>query len=356
MNQSQPASKFDSLFDDPPPEDDTSPSLIGELVGQYRITELLTETPVAYVFAGRDEVLGRHVAVKLFRIKTTADRQQMKRFLIEARTLANIRHPNVLTLYSVNDYEGAPVLVMEFVSGGTLYHKLRNQAFAVEQVLPVMLRISRAVAAAHSLGIVHRDLKPENILIDSQVKEPALETAFGFLKVADFGIAKLVGNFEALTLSGISPGTPCYMSPEQIADTGRIGPPCDVHAIGLIGHRMLTGQPVFLGATMPETLRNVQDLVPPSLELIAPDAPPWMSELFARCLAKNPDDRFPDAVALADFIESHSDEGCSNSVDRSCQFSFSRPPSNRYKALRIGFLLIWGGLCLITLLFRLNFF
>jgi serine/threonine protein kinase len=219
----------------------------------------------------------------------TAD--QLARFRDEAVIAAQIQHPNVIQIYDIGEAGGVPYLACEYADGGTLESKLQAEApLPVVEAVKLVYQIARGVGAAHSRGVVHRDLKPANILLTSD----------GIPKVADFGLAKVLGA-ESNTVTGSILGTPSYMSPEQAAGViRRIAPQTDVYALGVILYECLLGMVPHQGNSVMETLDKVRTSPPPALRFRRHEIPDELEEVVLRCLRKIPGERYATADALAD--------------------------------------------------------
>ena len=221
------------------------------------------------------------------------------------------------------------------VRGVKICHLL-VKPFPPLEAIQILLRIARGVAAAHSKGIVHRDLKPQNILIDRSIREPALETALGFLKISDFGIAKIMDNFEGLTRSGMQPGTITHMAPEQIdPECGAISPATDVFALGIMLYQLLTGENLFVQASVPQTLRNILEQPAPLAGSKIPAIPEWIEAICDTCLQKSPSSRFANAELLALKIEHHL--GNTNVANNERNAALKSPPVLKDWSMRILF-------------------
>ncbi len=248
------------------------------------------------VFEARHRQLGRRVAHKMLRGDVLADPQFRERFRAEGQALARIQHPNIIQVFEVGTTDGpasVPFIALEFVDGGCLARLARSPQPPAAAARTVET-VARAVHAAHLLGVIHRDLKPANVLL----------TPAGEPKVADFGIAKLVGGDAppgpgAVTLSGCVFGTPEYMAPEQFV-VGSATPAMDVYALGVILYQLLTARIPFQGASVADTMRLVldQDPVPP--RSLQPAVPRDLETVCLKCLEKDPARRYESAEALAD--------------------------------------------------------
>jgi serine/threonine-protein kinase len=243
------------------------------------------------VYRARDVRLGRIVALKTLAEARYATRDQVERFLDEARAVARLRHPNIVAIHAIGEHEGQPYLSLEYVDGGSLTHRLAEGPLVPRPAAELVETLARAIDAAHRAGVVHRDLKPSNVLL----------TAEGTPKVGDFGLAKLMDSDSALTCSGQVMGTPSYMAPEQAeGHSARVGPAADVYALGAILYQELTGRPPFLGDSALETIKLVAttEVVPPTR--LRPGVPRDLETICLKCLEKSPGRRYETAAALAD--------------------------------------------------------
>jgi serine/threonine protein kinase len=257
----------------------------------YELLGIIGRGGMGVVYKARSTRLGRVVAIKTITELDPAQPDQSARFQDEAQAAARLQHPNIIALYEIGEHQGRPYLVQEFVDGGDLRKLLASKPMEVRRAAELLEILARAVHAAHAAGIVHRDLKPGNILL----------TAHGVPKVADFGLAKLLGSDFGRTRSGQVLGTPSYMAPEQ-ADgrTREVGPRSDVYALGASLYEMLTGRPPFLGNSQLETLRLVCATEPVAPRRLRPDIPIDLETICLKCLDKDPRKRYESADALAD--------------------------------------------------------
>jgi len=274
----------------------TETNWIGQtLGGRYRIESLLGQGGMSSVYSATDPNLRRTVAVKLVHAHLTGDPDFVRRFEAEAATVAQFRHPNIIQVFDF-DHDGPTYfMVLEFVPGETLHTRLRrlaaaNQRLPVNELLTVTINVSEAVDYAHARGLVHRDIKPANVMINPQ----------GQAVLMDFGIAKIMGSANQ-TATGTVIGTAQYISPEQVKGqrpTGR----SDIYALGITMFEMAAGQPPFDGdSAMSIMLKHVNEAVP-DLRLLSPNTPPDLVAVIERCLAKDPDKRFPTGGDLADAL------------------------------------------------------
>jgi serine/threonine-protein kinase len=246
---------------------------------------------MAEVYEGLDTRLGRSVAVKILRAQDAGDEALRRRLSAEARAAARLSHPNLATVYDVDEDEGRPCIVMELVTGGTLAQRLRDPPMGQEEAIRLISQVLDALDAAHRAGILHRDIKPANILL----------TDDGNAKVTDFGIAKALEPAPAdvdLTATGEVIGTPRYLAPERAA-----GEPAtvasDLWAVGVVLYEALTGRPPFDAETALGLAMAAErgELVPP--EIYRPDLSPALGAVVARALAPRPLDRFASASKMA---------------------------------------------------------
>ncbi len=282
------SSQASASMDHPEPVAPAFPSIPG-----YLLLQQLGKGGMGVVFMGRQQSLNRLVALKM--MLNESEPAALERFRLEIETIAQLRHPNIVHIYEVGQYQGKPFYVMEYVEGGSLAHKLTQALPPVRQAAQWLEALARASHLVHQRGIVHRDLKPGNILL----------TDDGVPKISDFGLAKNVGpssrGSSPLTLSGEILGTPSYMAPEQAAGmTCSVGPGTDIFALGAILHELLAGQPPFQGQTPLETLNRVlRDDPRPPLELL-PHVPRDLRLICQTCLHKEVADRYATALELAE--------------------------------------------------------
>ena len=265
------------------------------IAGTYRLAETLGEGGMGIVFRARDEQLERDVAVKLIRPELLTN-DLRERFLVEARAMARVSHPNVLPIYSFGAHEGAPYFVTQIVRGDTVEGWLCGRPPGVAPDLEVALRIleetCRGVAAIHAADTVHRDLKPSNLLLDSE---------FG-VRVADMGVATLRSVDIPLGKNcfGIV-GTPEYMAPETVVQEvipAELAHRADVYALGCIAFTLLTGRPPFPGgSTVKQMMAHVTEPIP-AIRSLRPDVAPELEELLMSALAKDLHERLQSADAF----------------------------------------------------------
>ena len=256
----------------------------GAALGRYRIAELIGRGGMGTVYKAYHPDLDRFVAIKVLPDDLAEDLNSLKRFQMEAATVARLKHPNILSVFDFGDEDGVPFLVLELVDGGTLEDRLQGP-MDLQEVVCLLGPIASALDYAHSEGVVHRDIKPSNILIHRD----------GTPTLADFGLAK-IGHHLALKLTraGNVLGTPEYMSPEQVTDED-IGPASDRYSLAVVAYEMLTGRVPFRAHTPVAVLMaHLQATVPPPHEL-AGELSAHLEDALRRGLAKNPADRYPTA-------------------------------------------------------------
>jgi formylglycine-generating enzyme required for sulfatase activity len=272
-----------------PPE---RPDEIGRL-GPYRILAVLAQGGMGVVFRAHDPALDRLVALKAMLPGMAAVPTARDRFLREARAAAALKHPHVVTIFQVGEDRVTPFLAMEFLEGEPLDDRIRREGrLPLAEVLRIGRETALALAAAHARGLMHRDIKPANLW---------LEGPTGHVKVLDFGLAWAPADQAHLTQAGMIVGTPAYMAPEQ-AEGKPVDPRCDLFSLGCVLYQMSTGTLPFHGGTTIAVLRALALHEPPPVGELRPDAPPELSALVVRLLAKRPDDRPVSAQGVAETL------------------------------------------------------
>ena len=267
--------------------------------GHYEVLGPIGAGGMGEVFVARDPRLGRKVAIKMLPLRLTTERDTLTRFTQEARSASALNHPNIVTIHEVGATEGIPYIVMEYVEGQDLRSLINAGPMPVRKALDIAAQIADGLAAAHERGIVHRDLKPENIML----------TRDGFVKILDFGLAKIISpspdspeNTLELDLPGTNPGTILgtvgYMSPEQ-ATGRRLDFRSDQFAFGAILYELVTGKPAFDGETAIDTLSAILHHDPEPVSKKNPRAPVHLQDMLKRLLAKSVDDRYSSSRDMA---------------------------------------------------------
>ncbi|MBO0701226.1 MAG: serine/threonine protein kinase, partial [Zavarzinella sp.] len=274
------------------PVDD--PGLIGK-IGEYQVSRELGRGGMGVVFDAFDPVLHRRVAIKVLAPYLASGRRARQRFLREARASAAIRHPNVVTIYAVNPQAGLPYLVMEYVPGRTLRDRIRAGPIGLTASLRIAAQVAAGLAAAHGEGVIHRDVKPGNILLEDGIER---------VKITDFGLALVALDVDELSSGNRPVGTPAYMSPEQVS-SGKVDARSDLFSLGCVLYAMVTGGSPFQGANALDIARRVTELEPPPLHGVNPSVPRFYSDIVARLLAKNPDERFQSAGELHGVLQQY---------------------------------------------------
>jgi tetratricopeptide (TPR) repeat protein/predicted Ser/Thr protein kinase len=267
-------------------------SSVRERLGQYEVLRPLGAGGMGEVYVARDPVLARKVAIKVLPVRLTGDAETLARFTHEARSASSLNHPNIVTIHDIDTEGGRPYIVMEFIDGRDLRSYVQEGPMTTRKLLEVAAQIAEGLAAAHEHGIIHRDLKPENVMV----------TKDGFVKILDFGLAKISRPATAddvtaeLNLPGTTPGTILgtvgYMSPEQA--TGKpLDARSDQFAFGAILYELATGKPAFDAPNAIDTLSAILHEDPPPIAGINPKVPEPFSWIVDRLLSKKPDDRYP---------------------------------------------------------------
>jgi TolB-like protein/Tfp pilus assembly protein PilF len=269
----------------------------GDTLGSYRVLEKLGEGGMGEVYRATDTKLGRDVALKVLPAAMAGEPDRLARFEREARSVAALNHPHIVTLYSVEECDGTTFLTMELVEGDSIEARIREGGLPLDQILAIGAAVAEALAAAHQKGIAHRDLKPANVML----------TADGRVKVLDFGLAKdlrtadrveLTVTAAGLTQAGMVMGTPAYMSPEQLA--GRpLDHRTDIFSLGVLLYEMSSGQRPFEGGNSIELASAILRDVPRPLGDRRADLPAALATLVQRCLEKDRDRRMQTAREVA---------------------------------------------------------
>ncbi|GAB5534441.1 MAG: hypothetical protein Rubg2KO_06900 [Rubricoccaceae bacterium] len=258
---------------------------MGDTVGRYRIVGELGRGGMGVVYRAEDPQLERAVALKVLPAHLQRDTRAKERLMVEARAAAALDHPNVCTVYEVaEEPDGRAFIALACYDGQTLRERLQDGPLQLDDAVRIAREVAAGLAAAHDRGIVHRDLKPSNVFL----------CADGTTKILDFGIAKIEG--VALTTPGATPGTVEYGAPETTR--GQVDARSDVWSLGVVLYEMLTGRRPFDAPYEAAVLYAVLNEDPAPASTLAPSVPPELDAVVARCLEKDPDDRYPDAAAL----------------------------------------------------------
>ena len=263
----------------------------GATLGPYRILELYRRGGMATVYKGYHPRLDRYVAVKLVRPDYVGAVEFRERFQREARTVARLRHPHILEIFTYGEEQGLPYLVTEFVDGGSLTDRA-GRRMEVSEVIRLLRPIATALDYAHTQGVLHRDVKPSNILL----------WANGTPVLADFGIAKEQGSTTALTHVGQVMGTPEYMAPEQALGEPPVGPATDQYALAVVAYEFLAGRVPFTATTPLAILAAHLHRSVPSPREANPAISTTVERVLLRALAKRQEDRFPSVTSFIDAL------------------------------------------------------
>jgi serine/threonine-protein kinase len=245
------------------------------------------------VYCARDKRLKREIAVKVLPPELSFRADIRQRFLREAETAAQLSHPNIVPIYTVEERDNLVYFVMAYIKGDNLGVRLQQHGpIAPVEVRRILREVADALAYAHHRNVIHRDIKPDNIIIDEET---------GRAMVTDFGIARALTDSgdSRLTATGMAIGTPAYMSPEQSAGDSAIDGRSDLYSLGVVGYQMLCGQPPFVANNTPSMLVKHLSEKPIPVDERWPDLPPDLSRAVMMCLEKDPADRFPSAAAFA---------------------------------------------------------
>jgi serine/threonine protein kinase/Tol biopolymer transport system component len=265
----------------------------GTKLGRYEVRTQLGAGGMGEVYLALDTQLDRTVALKILPAGVASDEERMRRFIQEAKAASALSHPNVAHIYEVGEMDSPAFIAMEYVEGVTLREHEHNARMKLGEALNIAAQIADALAAAHAVGIVHRDIKPENVMV----------RADGYIKVLDFGLAKLTNPQESVvdsematrarinTSPGVVMGTVNYMSPEQARGL-KVDARTDIWSLGVVLYEMVTGSVPFKGETPTDVIISIAGREPVALTRLAPDAPGALEWIVKKALAKNKDERY----------------------------------------------------------------
>ncbi|PYV63232.1 MAG: hypothetical protein DMG95_07495, partial [Acidobacteria bacterium] len=258
--------------------------LLGRTISHYRVIKKIGSGGMGVVYEAEDLRLGRRVAIKVMLESDAANSKALLRFEQEARTVSALSHPNICTLYEVEEYDGKPVIVMELLEGQTVKQRISAGRIPWTQLVQWGIDVADALETAHASGMIHRDIKPANLFV----------TKRGRVKVLDFGLAKLAAPVPktslpedtSLTTEGVTPGTTAYMSPEQVRGYELDGR-SDVFSLGVVLYEVATGACPFLEGNTIRTLEAVLTKSPAPLTRCDPELPKELEEIVAKALEKD---------------------------------------------------------------------
>lgn len=269
-----------------------NPEVLGQL-GPYEVQSILGRGGFGVVLKAFDRRLHRVVAIKVLAPTFAEVGSARNRFIREARAAAAVKNEHVVAIYDVQENVEPTYLVMEYIDGISLQHKIdKKGSLELKEILRIGMQIAEGLAAAHKQGLVHRDIKPANILLENGVER---------VKITDFGLARAVDDAK-LTQSGIVAGTPLYMSPEQ-AEGSQIDRRSDLFSLGTVLYAMCTGHPPFRAKSTIAVLKRVVEDTPRPIREINRDVPQWLCDVITKLHAKNPHERFASAKEVAELLE-----------------------------------------------------
>ncbi len=265
----------------------------------FQVERLLGRGGMGSVYLAREPALDRLVAIKVLPPERAQSADLRERFRREARTAAQLSHPNIVPLLTFGEDDGLMYFVMGYVEGEALSTRVQREGrLQTGEAVRVLSELSEALGYAHGRGVVHRDIKPENIL---------LEQPKAVVRLTDFGVAKGLTASSALTTEGAVIGTPHYMSPEQASGRADVDTRSDIYSMGALAFTLFTGRPPFLGRNASEILRQHLTQEPPRLRDQVPELPAALDEAIRRCLAKDPAARWSSAPEFAKALQSAGD-------------------------------------------------
>ncbi len=345
----------------------------GRTFAHYRLESVIGSGGMGVVYKAVDERLARPVAIKIIKPELTTDPDRLRRFLQEARSAAAVTHPAIAQVYDVGEFEGTTYIVLEYVEGKTVRQLISRQELDLLGAVEIALQIAEGLGVAHRANIIHRDIKSDNIMV----------TPNGHAKLLDFGLATCsicqdgepepapppevrtrtatLGSAYAQTrtMIGTVVGTAPYLSPEQARGTP-VRQSSDVFSLGIVFYEMVAGELPFRGVTPMDTMHSIVFDEPRPVTELRKDLPPGVQSVIGRCLRKNPEERYPDAAALAGDLKRLKKEietGEHSPLDRlrdGLRISDWVRPGRRLGIKEIAVLLAAGALLTMIVMGRLN--
>jgi non-specific serine/threonine protein kinase len=275
--------------------------MLGTLISHYRVTGKLGTGGMGVVYEADDTRLPRKVALKFLPEELADDADAVRRFRREAETIALLNHPNICTIYDIDDFEGRAFIAMECVEGLNLKTYMARNTLDTAGIVDIATQIALALEAAHAKGVVHRDIKPGNVVVSSTRQ----------VKVLDFGLARRFREsresgelgMDGSTIPGRPMGTANYMAPERILQLP-LDPRCDLFSVGVVIFEMATGRLPFAGASPSDTVTNVLEKDPPGLTTLSPERPRELEKIVAQLLKKRASERYQSAAELREALAS----------------------------------------------------
>src|SRR6266705_833870 len=270
--------------------------LVGQTFGHYKISKRIGTGGMGEVYLATDITAGRKAALKLLPVRFTGDAERLRRFQQEAQAVVALNHPNILTVYEIGEDHATHYIASELIEGETLRQRLARGRIELSEVVDVAIQVASALATAHEAGIVHRDINPGNIMLRPD----------GYVKVLDFGIAKLAEQEVPLTIPtdealllvetnlGSILGTVRYMSPEQACGT-TVDKRTDIWSLGVVLYEMVTGHAPFIGDTPREVMTSVLEKEPPPLTSYSKQSPAELHQIISKALRKAREERYQSA-------------------------------------------------------------
>lgn len=263
-----------------------------QYLGRYKIIKEIGHGAMGIVYEAKDPLIDRIVAIKTINLQDLTPEEKKEyeaRFYLEARSGGRLSHPNIVTIHDLGESEGVPYIAMELMEGRELQNLLKSeQLLPIKETLNIMIQVATGLAYAHEHGIIHRDIKPSNIMV----------LKGGLVKIADFGIARM-DSWRLNTTHGKLLGSPHYMSPEQVS-SHPIDQRSDIFSVGTLLYRMLSGQVPFSGNNTHSITYKIVHEEPPKPSSLIQEIPDMLDSIVIKCLSKNPDDRYQNAIELAD--------------------------------------------------------